>query len=159
MGRGLALPRPSPPGDPEGSSSIAQGWVASVLPAFGIRASPLLLLSRLRDPPPETDHSPDVVRAVGLREHLLSRAGVGGQKEGQLLTVLCALGGGTGEQGWEAGRSPRVAAPQAARMAALPSAPLLTALPPSLQSTTKKIDVIKGLFVACRHSEARFIAR
>uniref|UniRef100_A0A8B9YMJ3 DNA ligase n=1 Tax=Bos mutus grunniens TaxID=30521 RepID=A0A8B9YMJ3_BOSMU len=26
-------------------------------------------------------------------------------------------------------------------------------------STTKKIDVIKGLFVACRHSEARFIAR
>uniref|UniRef100_A0A8C9JCB9 DNA ligase n=1 Tax=Panthera tigris altaica TaxID=74533 RepID=A0A8C9JCB9_PANTA len=27
------------------------------------------------------------------------------------------------------------------------------------QSTAKKIDVIKGLFVACRHSEARFIAR
>ncbi|XP_025869645.1 DNA ligase 1 isoform X3 [Vulpes vulpes] len=26
-------------------------------------------------------------------------------------------------------------------------------------STAKKIDVIKGLFVACRHSEARFIAR
>ncbi|XP_069405405.1 DNA ligase 1 isoform X2 [Ovis canadensis] len=26
-------------------------------------------------------------------------------------------------------------------------------------STTKKMDVIKGLFVACRHSEARFIAR
>uniref|UniRef100_A0A1D5RKL9 DNA ligase n=1 Tax=Macaca mulatta TaxID=9544 RepID=A0A1D5RKL9_MACMU len=26
-------------------------------------------------------------------------------------------------------------------------------------STAKKIDIIKGLFVACRHSEARFIAR
>ncbi|XP_054553245.1 DNA ligase 1 isoform X2 [Talpa occidentalis] len=26
-------------------------------------------------------------------------------------------------------------------------------------STTKKMDVIKGLFVACRHSEARYIAR
>nr|XP_045366745.1 DNA ligase 1 [Camelus bactrianus] len=26
-------------------------------------------------------------------------------------------------------------------------------------STTKKMDIIKGLFVACRHSEARFIAR
>ncbi|XP_020859767.1 DNA ligase 1 isoform X1 [Phascolarctos cinereus] len=26
-------------------------------------------------------------------------------------------------------------------------------------STSKKIDIIKGLFVACRHSEARFIAR
>lgn len=98
------------------------------------------------------------MRAVGLREHLLSRAGVGGRKD-KLLTVLCAPGRGTGEQGWEAGRSPRVAAPQAARMASLPSPLALTALPPSLQSTTKKIDVIKGLFVACRHSEARFIAR
>lgn len=28
-----------------------------------------------------------------------------------------------------------------------------------VQSMAKKIDVIKGLFVACRHSEARFIAR
>lgn len=28
-----------------------------------------------------------------------------------------------------------------------------------LQSTAKKMDVIKGLFVACRHSEARYIAR
>ena len=35
---------------------------------------------------------------------------------------------------------------------------LLAALP-SPQSTTKKMDVIKGLFVACRHSEARYIAR
>ncbi|XP_037675417.1 DNA ligase 1 isoform X1 [Choloepus didactylus] len=26
-------------------------------------------------------------------------------------------------------------------------------------STTKKMDIVKGLFVACRHSEARFIAR
>lgn len=99
------------------------------------------------------------MRAVGLRAHPLSRAGVGGQEEDELLTVLCALGRGTGEQGWEAGKSPRAAAPQAARMAPLPSPPAPTALPPSLQSTTKKMDVIKGLFVACRHSEARFIAR
>lgn len=41
----------------------------------------------------------------------------------------------------------------------LPSPQALTALPPYLQSTAKKMDVIKGLFVACRHSEARFIAR
>lgn len=35
----------------------------------------------------------------------------------------------------------------------------LTALPPPLQSTARKMDIIKGLFVACRHSEARFITR
>lgn len=35
----------------------------------------------------------------------------------------------------------------------------LTAVPSPLKSTAKKIDIIKGLFVACRHSEARFIAR
>ncbi|XP_040313868.1 DNA ligase 1 [Herpailurus yagouaroundi] len=59
-------------------------------------------------------------------------------------------GAGSGER-WgrlagqeEAGSSPR--APD-------------THWPAPPQSTAKKMDVIKGLFVACRHSEARFIAR
>lgn len=30
---------------------------------------------------------------------------------------------------------------------------------PASQSTARKMDIIKGLFVACRHSEARFITR
>lgn len=58
---------------------------------------------------------------------------------------------------------PRVAASQAAGWArgVVPSLhpQALTALPPPLQSTAKKMDIIKGLFVACRYSEARFIAR
>lgn len=40
-----------------------------------------------------------------------------------------------------------------------PAPQALTAPPPPLQSTAKKMEIIKGLFVACRHSEARFIAR
>lgn len=36
----------------------------------------------------------------------------------------------------------------------------LTALaPPPPQSTARKMDIIKGLFVACRHAEARYITR
>ena len=64
--------------------------------------------------------------------------------------------GGQVFQGWQLPRQ------HGWRGGVVPSPPFtqaLTALPPYLQSTAKKMDVIKGLFVACRHSEARFIAR
>ncbi|KAF5918508.1 hypothetical protein HPG69_018292 [Diceros bicornis minor] len=74
----------------------------------------------------------------------------------ELPFLLPTLKGGVGGfQGWQllGGRGGRE------EVRPLPSPPGTDCSPPALQSTAKKMDIIKGLFVACRHSEARFIAR
>lgn len=108
------------------------------------------------------------MQAVGharLHKHVLSKARVGGKKRASFSPrcerVAVEWGSEEGDggqvcQGWQL---PRQHGWREVWSPPLPSPQALTALPPYLQSTAKKMDVIKGLFVACRHSEARFIAR
>lgn len=122
---------------PEGSGSTAQGGCTP-----SCLGSELLLSCCSQDcDSPSRDPSPSVVRVRGSVHTCWSRAGVEARRRTSVsLSLWRPLGQWDGEQGWEAGGSPRAAAPQAARMAPSPS-PAPIALPPSLQSTTKKMDV------------------